>query len=150
MPIIRGQITKHGAVIDLLLGVSRNRRLVLERNHLAVPDPVAVRAVIDTGSALSGFRSSAFQQLQIQPFTQIPVRTPSTRPGQPHWTDQYDVSITLVSGTTVKVFESVHAIMSDDFNPADEEGIEAIFGRDVLDRCVMNYYGAHQYFEVAF
>lgn len=123
---------------------------MLERNALPVPQRIYVRASIDTGSAVTAFRSTVFQQLELQPFSRIPIRTPSTTPNQPHYTDQYDVSVVLASAGAKKYFPSIYAIVSDDFNPEDEEGLEALIGRDVLAQCVFQYFGLDQKFDLSF
>jgi hypothetical protein len=147
MPVVTGVITEDGAVISVLVGVSENRRRALQRVGFAVPPSVAVLAVIDTGSFATGLRPSIFDALGIQPFRTLPILTPSTKPDQPHICGQYDVSLTLVSGVNQLEIPSVHAIGTDDFR---EEGIQGIIGRDVLKRCVLNYYGPHATFELAF
>ncbi len=148
MPLITGEITQDGAVIDVLVGVSFNRQRVLVGAGLPVPPKLAVRAMVDTGSFASAFMPIVFKSLEIQPFRTIPLRTPSTRPGDPWSTDQYDVGITLVSGMTQVPCDSVHVICSEDFDP--EEGVHALIGRDVLARCVFSYFGHDQKFRLDF
>ena len=148
MPIITGEIVRDGAIIDVLIGVSGNRQSRLLSVGFRVPATIPVRAVIDTGSHLTGLMPSVFRALEIQPFRYLPIRTPSTKPDSPHWCDQYDVSLTLVSGEVLKYLPSVHAIASEDFD--EEEGVQALIGRDVLDLCVFSYYGPHQKFSLAF
>jgi hypothetical protein len=135
-------------VVDVLVAASRNRQALLKKLDMRLPAPVAVRAIVDTGSALTGFRSALFRKLGIQPFTKIPVRTPSTQPGSPHIADQYDVSVALIAGGRPTRFLSVHAISSDDFDPDQEDGLEAILGRDILDCCNLFYLGPEQRFEL--
>jgi hypothetical protein len=134
--------------VDVLIGVSPNREAACRRVGFPVPPRVALRAVIDTGSYVTGLTPAAFRALGIQPFRYVPVRTPSTRPGSPHLCDQYDVSLALLAGGSVYSFGSDHAIASDDFTP--QEDVQGILGRDVLDRCVFTYYGPHRYFTLAF
>lgn len=38
MPILSGPIVPGGAIIDVLVGVSRPRRLLLEKHQFPVPD----------------------------------------------------------------------------------------------------------------
>lgn len=148
MSIVTGAITKDGAVIVVLVGVSRNRQQVLERSGFAIPAKAAVRAQLDTGSAVTAFMPEVFRSLGIKPFDNIAIRTPSTTPEAPCHCDLYDVSIVLVSGDRELVFPSVHAIGSEDF--VEEEEVQAIIGRDILQLCVFNYYGPDQRFELAF
>jgi hypothetical protein len=148
MSIVTGKITAGGAVVDVLVGVSKNREAVLKSAGFPVPAKIALRAEIDTGSAVTGLIPEAFQQLGVEPFRRILIRTPSTRRGAPCKCDQYDISLTLVAGMAQVIIPSVHAIASEDFGP--EEDIQALIGRDVLQHCVFNYYGQHGEFALAF
>ena len=49
------------------------------------------------------------------------------------------MSLTLVSGGGTLYIPSVHVIASEDFVP--EEVVQAIIGRDVLNRCHFHYFG---------
>jgi hypothetical protein len=73
--------------------------------------------------------------------------TSSTIPGAPHWTDFFDVSLSLVAGMGLSTLPSVHAIVSADFAPQDQA--QGLIGRDVLGLCVFNYFGPHQAFSLA-
>ncbi len=148
MPIVTGQITRAGAVIDLLVGVSQNRQRRLESMSCEVPATIPVRAVIDTGSFITGFMPAIFDSLAITPFDTTLVVTPSTEPDKPFECGLYDVSITLVSGTTLEYLPSVHVIASADFHQKEE--IQGLIGRDILDRCVFSYYGPSKMFSLAF
>lgn len=55
MPIINGLIAGGWAVVDVLVGVSDQRRRLLRKHKRAVPQLVHVRALIDTGSSVSAF-----------------------------------------------------------------------------------------------
>ena len=148
MSLIRGAITTEGATIDMLVGVSNTRRAVLLRNHLPVPAEVAVRAQLDTGSFTTCIMPEVFQKLGLSPFERLLIRTPSTRRGEPCPCDRYDVSLTLVAGMALTPDPSVWVIASEDFIP--EEHIQAIIGRDLLDKCVLNYEGPQKTFNLAF
>jgi hypothetical protein len=104
--------------------------------------------VIDTGSGVTGLMRGALQPLGIEPFDRILICTPSTEPDSPHACDQYDVSLSLVSGGSLLTFPSIHVIAPEDFSR--EEGIQALIGRDVLDRCVFEYFGPHKQFRLSF
>ncbi len=148
MSLISGEITKDGAAVTVYVAVSVNRQKALERLGFKVPERIPVLAQLDTGSFASGFRASVFQALDIPRFTETPVRTPSTQPGQPHVTDVFDVSIVFAAGSKVIRFPSVRAIVTEDFAEGEED-IQAIIGRDVLDRCSLHYYGPHREFTLA-
>src|SRR5216684_4525760 len=102
MPLITGDITQDGAVIAILIGVSANRKKRLICVNLPVPPRISLRAVIDTGSFVTGVIPSVFYSLEIEHFRTIPVRTPSTTPGEPHQAKQFDISLSLVSANVIK------------------------------------------------
>src|SRR5262249_21722689 len=144
-----GQIDDRGAAIVVWVGVSVARQKLLEKMGFVVPSPIAVRAQIDTGSHLTGFLPEVFRRLDLTPFGDIAIRTPSTKPGEPCQCNQFDVSVTLVSGTVQECIASVHAIAGEDFD-RHEDGIQAILGRDILDRCTFHYYGPQRAFALSF
>lgn len=92
MPLLTGPLTPGGAVIDVLVGVSRPRRALLLKHQFPVPVPVHVRAVIDTGASVSGFSPRVFGALDLTPVGQVSILTPSTPADAPHESDLYDVS----------------------------------------------------------
>ena len=149
MAIVTGSITTDGALIDVLVGVSGARRKLLERKGFTVPKKIAVRAVIDTGSFATAFMPKVFTSLDLKPLGPVKVRTPSTRPGEPHTTDEFDVSVTLVSGMQEVIKLRIRAIVSDYFDdwPGAPQGL---IGRDVLSRCVFSYYGQAGNWSLAF
>src|SRR5262245_15783316 len=146
MPIVSGEITRDGAVVPVLVGVSQARRAVLERHGIAVPQAVQVRAQLDTGSFATGLMPEVFAALQIGPIDEIAVRTPSTRRGQSWFAEQFDVTLTFFAGTTPHAI-GVWAIASEDFQQHDE--VQAIIGRDVLDRGIFQYFGTNKSFRLS-
>src|SRR5437773_757541 len=121
MSIITGTIHQHdGAAVDVLVGVCPARRTRLLGVGFPVPAEVALRLQLDTGSAVTGFLPGVFAALEIPPFRTILLRTPSTRPGEPHEAPQYQVNVVLISGTDRTVIPNVLAIASEDFDA--EEG----------------------------
>lgn len=148
MPTITGEITDHGAVICILVGVGATKLSLLQRLKMPIPTPIRVRAQIDTGSHVTGFSRDVFNALQEGPFGRIRLRTPSTRPDEPFFAEQYEVTLTFVSGMSQYPFRAVRAIASDDFSQGEE--VEAIIGRDVLDRCNFQYVGTARQFELFF
>jgi len=149
MSIVTGPITPDGALIDVLVGVSGARQKLLERKGFMVPKKIPVRAVIDTGSYATAFMPKVFKALDLTPLGTVKVRTPSTTPGEPHITDEFDVNVTLVSGLDEVVALRVRAIVSDDFDNWTDAP-QALFGRDVLSKCAFAYYGLAGEWTLAF
>jgi hypothetical protein len=111
-----------------------------------VPAEIPLLLQLDTGSHLTGFPTAVFTALQTTPFDEIPISTPSTKPGEVCKTFQFDVSITLDAPDGTRVFPSVHAISSDDF----QAPVNGILGRDVLDHCHIVFDGPSKTFRLTF
>jgi hypothetical protein len=148
MALLTGLIVPDGAIITILVGVSALRELRLRRAGFPVPTRMPVDVQLDTGASVSGFMSQVFQQLAIPALGPIPLRTPSTTAQTPFVTQEFNVSLTLVAGTTVTSFPSVDVIESPNFDP--NEPFQGIIGRDILNLCDFNYSGKHGVFSLAF
>jgi hypothetical protein len=147
MPVIHGLIDWNGAVVSVRVGVSANRREKLLRVGFPVPNEISLRLQLDTGSHLTGFPTTVFRALEISRFDEIPISTPSTKPGEVCVASQCDVSITLTApGGLTRTFPSVHAIASDDFGGE----VNGILGRDVLDVCDFLWFGTNKTFRLEF
>lgn len=129
----------------MLVGVSQARASALRAAQQAVPNPVQIRALLDTGASCACIDPSAIQSLGIPPTGITPMHTPSTGT-QAHHANLYDVSLTLMhpalslSITNVAVAEAQLSI----------QGIQALIGRDVLKRCLLVYDGQSGTFTLAF
>ena len=88
-----------------------------------------------------------FADLQIESVGQQRIRTSSTTFDQPHVCPAYDVSISFVTGSTIRRFDRVRVIAGD-FRP--EEEVQGIIGRELLDRCILNYFGPDRRFVLSF
>lgn len=148
MSIINGAITQDGATILVLVGVSLNRRRALEKMGFPVPQEIVVNAQLDTGSFITGFTPELFQTLGVGPVDEIAIHTPSTRRGQPCNCPLFDVGVTLVSGTDRYTLPSITVIETGGFEHG--EPVQAIIGRDILNRCVFQYNGPHRDFSLFF
>lgn len=146
MAEISARVTLDGAVVPVLVGVGQYRRALLTRLRMHVPADIPLRLLLDTGSHITGFPTRVFDLLEVGSFGPLAIGTSSTRPGQPHFTGQYDISLTLVGGSESRHFPCVYAIASDDFG----DDIQGILGRDVLDCCHLKYDGPGQVFRLTF
>jgi hypothetical protein len=148
MSYVTGRIDSNGAVVDVLVDVSRPRRRLLVKHNLPIPHSVHVRAQIDTGSSISGFASRVFAVLQIPAVGKILIATPSTSPDSPHRCDLYDVTLSIVANGRANPFGDTRVMESDCWLP--DEGIEALIGRDILSRCYFQYVVRDETFTLAF
>jgi hypothetical protein len=150
MPITSGPLTPAGAIVDIQVGVGPNRRRLLQRLGMPAPRPIIFRAVIDTGSKMTGLTARAFAELQLSPVGRVAIRTPSTRSDTPHVCDMYQVGLALMANGIWHPFGGVRVIATGGWNPNSEEGVEALIGRDLLDRCNFWYQGPDRQFTLAF
>jgi len=129
-----------------MLWIPRERELLLRRLGMPLPQPQTVRALIDTGSAVTGFDPSVFQLLDIRPVDQMEILTPST--GQtPHVCDRYIVSISCPLASGSLVYPSMYVISAEFANREEAKGL---VGRDFLSRCNFYYHGIDGTFTFAF
>lgn len=148
MPYLTGPIVPSGAVIDVLVGVSQPRRLLFAKHHFPIPEPVAVRAMIDTGASISGFQPGVFQSLDLTAVSTGLILTPSTLPDAPHECELFDVSLSLIAAGVAHPFPDSRVMAADCW--LEGEGIDALIGRDILDRCFFQYVGLERKFTLAF
>ncbi|HEY1381278.1 MAG TPA: hypothetical protein VGF55_31045 [Gemmataceae bacterium] len=148
MPYLTGRLTPIGAVVDVLIGVSTQRKKLLVKNGLPVPNPSHVRSLIDTGATVSGFASRVFRELGLTPATRINVLTPSTPHDAPHLCAFYDVSLQLVAEGRPHQFLESRVMAADCWPPGDR--IEGLLGLDILNHCFFQFVGKDRTFTFAF
>ena len=145
MPHLTLQLSPDGPLVDLLVGVSRARADALTRQKLAIPTPVQIRAVIDTGASSSCVDAGILSSLHLTPTGSTPIHTPSTG-GTPHTASQYDVSLTLLHPKLNLTFQTVPVVETH----LSFQGVQALIGRDVLLNCLFLYDGQANHFSLAF
>jgi hypothetical protein len=139
-------ISLGGPLIDILVGISVHRQHALVKANQPVPQPLIVRALIDTGATCTNIDSSILSALGVTSTGQVPVHTPSTRGGQPHLACQFDVSLTFSHPKLTWHFQAVPVLESD----LAHQGITALLGRDILKECLFTYDGSAGTFCLAF
>ncbi len=148
MPYLSGPILTGGPVLDVIVSVPVARVALLQRHGFAVPGPVHVRALIDTGATLSAFAPRVFAALDLRSVDRIEVLTPSTRPDAPHSFERYQVALALVAEGRSCPFPETLVMSADCW--LEDEGMEALIGRDILDHCFFQYLGPDRRFTLAF
>ena len=136
MPHLTLQCSAGGPMLDLLIGVSARRAAILQAQGAAVPAPVPVRALIDTGASCTCVDPSILQQLNLQPTGIAPMLTPTTGAATVS-TNVYDVSMTLVHPQLQFTINAIPVAESVLLN----QGFHVLFGRDMLAHCYFAYDG---------
>lgn len=66
MPHLALQVSAGGPLIDVVVAVSRARRVALEAAGQSVPNPVLIRALVDTGASCTNIDPVVFVQLGLR------------------------------------------------------------------------------------
>jgi hypothetical protein len=146
MPHISLPIGPNGPVLDFFVGASTPRQSALRRAGLPVPSPIRVKGLIDTGASCTSIDPTVLKSLGLVATGTIQVHTPSTSKGQPHLTNQFDISIILPHAKMNWQFHAVPVIEAE----LSHQGIQALLGRDILSKCLFTYDGQSAMFALAF
>lgn len=122
--------------------------MALQAAGQAVPQPIRIRALLDTGASCTCVDPSVLAALNLTPTGSATMITPSTG-ATPHQTDQFDVGLIIpgASGNqTPLVVDNIAVVASQLTN----QGFQALIGRDLLKRCVLTYNGAMNLFTLAY
>lgn len=148
MPHFTREIAPEGPIITAIVGVSSQRAAALRAAKQAVPAPIPLRGIIDTGASGTCVDAPVFARLGLVPRGVVLVNTPSTG-AQPHQAAQYDVCIFLpgvTPGSLSLTLGSLPVLASD----LSAQGIQILVGREVLRHCVLIYNGGTGSYTLAF
>lgn len=140
-------------IIEAVFHISIPRRDAMDVAN--IPRPVLGLALLDTGADCTCVDPSITAALGLEPRGREEVLTPST--GKKHHTaTQYDLSVIIPpeehedrrrrGAPLFLVLEVLPVIHSELF---EFQGIHALIGRDVLQRCILNYNGTAGHFSLA-
>jgi hypothetical protein len=148
VPYFTRQVAPNGLIINAYIGVSEARRDALVAAQQAVPNPIQILGLIDTGASHTCVDPSVLNQLGLTPTGTVQVATPSTGT-QPVMHDQYDTSLIIFAGQghpplvhlTIPVTKSELLTI---------QGFHALIGRDILSGCLLTYDGVNGFFSLAY
>jgi hypothetical protein len=146
MPHLSLAFSAGAPVVDLLVGVSHPRAGALKQAGQPVPDAVRVRALVDTGASCTNIDPTVLKALGVPSTGTVPCHTPSTKSGQPHIANQFDVSLVLIHPLVTRTFFAVAVVESE----LCHQGYQALLGRDILSACLLTYDGQSQSFCLGF
>ena len=143
MSFVTDTISDEGVLVDVLIGVPPARRKMLLKMGFPVPEAVSVRAVIDTGSYMTGIEPNVLRLLGLDgEIDTVEVHTPSTG-DDPHRCPVYAVDFTLFHVGGSLPFHGLRVLAT---RFRSYEVAKALIGRDVLSRCTLQYFGLDQRF----
>ena len=128
--------------------MSEGRLHALMAANEPIPQMQIIRALIDTGASFTSVDPSVLAALNLTPTGTIDIVTPSTGQGT-HTADTYDVDFKIGAGPndTPLSISNLRIASCDLFL---KQGIHALIGRDILQRCIFIYNGAISMFSLSF
>lgn len=147
MPHFLLPVHQNGPLIDAFVGVSSARHAALTAQNQAIPNPVRIRALVDTGASGTCVDPSVVASLGLTPTGQTPMSTPSTGT-TPHIADQYDVSLIIPCQNKPPLVQQTVGVAC--VQLLAPQGFHALIGRDLLRQCVLTYDGTRGFFIIAY
>ena len=139
MPTFTVEIGPDGPVVDVEIGVSAGRARALTKERQGIPKKIKIKGLLDTGASCTCVDGSILKQLALEATGQTPVSTPST--GEtPHNTDEYDISLVILPPDDQIPFErDTVGVVEGKLHSG--QSFQALIGRDILQGCLLCYYG---------
>jgi hypothetical protein len=135
-------------VVPLFASPISARAVALEAAGESSPQPVEIRALVDTGAGRSFVQASILERLGLDPLgmESISYHSPTTG-ATPRTARLYALQLFFagVSGGLLSADLEVAEI--DDLSGL---GVDMLLGRDMLDRCLLIYSGHEGRFTIAF
>jgi predicted aspartyl protease len=132
-------------VVELYVGISAAARETLEAPG-AAPPPLRVRALVDTGATLTVVERGYLEQLGVEKTGTTRLHS-STTGGEPVPALVYAVSLALAGDVTGVLAPDLEVLAVEDLGGL---GVQALLGRDILNRCSMHYDGPGGSFALTF
>lgn len=149
MPHFTLQIGAEGPVLSAIVTVSEARAAALRRAGQPIPDPVPIRALLDTGASCTCIDPIVIDALELTPTGSVRINTPTTgnRPQDRH---QYDVGLAIPGPERAHTPLFVATIPVVATKLLQQQGFAALLGRDILASCLLTYNGTMGWYTLAF
>ena len=134
-------------MVDAIVTVSEARRQALELAKQAVPHPVQIRALIDTGASNTCIDPIVLAELGLSPTGSAMCNTASSG-DIAHQTDMYDIGLIVPSPQRPFLARPTLPVMAALL--FKQQGFHALIGREILAKCVFHYNGAAKLFTLAY
>jgi hypothetical protein len=136
-----------GPLIDIYVGVSAPRAAALQAAGQAVPTPLLVKGLVDTGASHCTIDPSLVTGLGLSAKRLALVITPTTgaTPAKHH---TFDVSLYIpMPSATVPWSKLAHEVTRAELK---HQGFDVLIGRDILASAIFVYDGRHNVFTLGF
>ena len=149
MPQLTQPVGALGAVVHVALRPSTRLHRTLQAAGKLPPTAIEGLAIVDTGANRTCVDRSVVSALGLVPLGVSRVRTPSTGDA-PTSGRQFEVALLLqtsVPGESPLEVDPLEVVALD---LVAWQGVHAILGRDVLERCLLVYHGPEEQFTLAY
>ena len=148
MPILNfeAHYTTKRPIVTLYVAIGRDDAAAYREVGRSLPDPLNVRALVDTGADRSVVALSILKKLGLNPVGQTDLYTASTG-GQPEVRDDYVVDLSFSGDKPGRLAEDLIVVGSDGLSGLS---VEMLLGRDVLGNCLLVYDGPNRRFSLAY
>jgi Aspartyl protease len=146
MPALTFATSRVGLGLEVVLGIPGKQTVSLQRRGRPVPAPIAVRALIDTGSDVSVINPNLVGQLGLRLLRT--TSTQSTTGSSPVNLYGASMSIYGLAGVAGPALVLSDLVVMEAVTPLDD--VDALVGRDVLAECLLIVDGPRRQFILAF
>jgi hypothetical protein len=148
MPSLIGQVDADGAIVDMQFAWGAAGAMQLRSRLSPIPQPVAAKALIDTGAEMTCLDASLVRALRLPWRGPTPANIPAL--GGLTFQSQHDASLTVPHPSG----NPSDALLVSDLVVLDVSlaalGYQALIGRDVVKRCRFFYDGPGDRFELSY
>ena len=146
MPILTYPISLDGLALDVLISLSRANTQALRRAGQAVPQPLRLRALIDTGADITSFVDASVASLGLLPLGPLAVNTANGLT----MVNRYAVNLTLLApggNASRNLVRPNLAVLGMANAPI---GFDVMIGMDLLRDCLLVVDAPANLFTLAF
>lgn len=124
-------LEKDGPVIEVHFLISSELEKKYLTEKILLPDPIIIKALIDTGASACVLKKEIPERLGLTPIGTIKICTPSNKDHE-----CYQYFMRMVIPTQQLVYEGIFIAA-----PLDGQEISSLIGRDVLKNGILIYIG---------
>ena len=148
LPLLTRRISAQGAIVEVTVTVSAMDLLAPKVERRPLLPHQRILALADTGANRTCLDPSVLQALDLEPAGTVQVSTPLAEAFGPR--SAYKVALVIparVLGESPLVFDTLEVVATE---LQRRFGVQALLGRDVLERCLLVYHGPERRFTLAY
>jgi hypothetical protein len=146
MPILTFPTSADGMTVDVLIGLTRANAQALRSAGRSVPQPILLRALVDSGSDFTSVVDTAVAPLGLLPLGPFTVNTANGMA----IVNRYAVDFTLLAPGGISAQNLVQPLMPVLGMANAPIGFDVVVGMDLLRTCLLIQDGPSDQFTLAF